>query len=70
MADFFQHGAIATLHRLADRSVDELEADILKFTRKRKLGLILPALYSELESDALANIVHELKDVPYLSEIV
>ena len=70
MADFYQHGAIATLHRLSDRSVDELEADILQFSEKRKLGLILPALYSELESDALANIVRELKDVPYLSEIV
>ena len=70
MADFFQHGSIATLHKLSDRSVADLEADILQFSDKRRLGLILPALYSELESDALANIINELKDVPYLSEIV
>ena len=70
MADFFQHGSIATLHKLTERSVTELEADILEFSGKRRLGLILPALFSELESDALENIIHELKEVPYLSEIV
>ncbi|MCB1733439.1 MAG: glycosyl transferase, partial [Halieaceae bacterium] len=34
------------------------------------MTLILPSLYSELETDALAHIVDELRHVPYLSEIV
>ncbi|MEO1400132.1 MAG: glycosyl transferase [Cyanobacteria bacterium J06635_1] len=70
MADLFQHGAIATLHNLTDRPTEDLEADLLKFSKHRRLGLMLPALFSELESDALKHIVEELQKVPYLSEIV
>lgn len=70
MADFFQHGAIATMHNLSKRSVEDLEADLLKFSQKRRLGLILPTLFSELESDALHHIVEELQQVSYLAEIV
>ncbi|MEM9162193.1 MAG: glycosyl transferase [Cyanobacteria bacterium P01_F01_bin.4] len=70
MADLFQHGAIATLHNLTDRPTEDLETDLLQFSKHRRLGLILPALFSELESDALKHIVEELQKVPYLSEIV
>lgn len=34
------------------------------------MGLIIPALYSELEGPALNHIVDELSQVPYLSEII
>ncbi|MEO0377386.1 MAG: glycosyl transferase [Cyanobacteria bacterium P01_A01_bin.17] len=70
MADLFQHGAIATLHNLTDRPTEALEADLLEFSKQRPLGLMLPALFSELESDALQHIVEELRQVPYLSEII
>ncbi|MEM9903607.1 MAG: glycosyl transferase [Cyanobacteria bacterium P01_D01_bin.44] len=70
MADLFQHGAIATLHNLTDRPIEDLETDLLKFSKHRRLGLMLPTLFSELESDALKHIVEELQKVPYLSEIV
>ncbi|MEM6352133.1 MAG: glycosyl transferase [Cyanobacteria bacterium P01_D01_bin.14] len=70
MADLFQHGAIATLHNLTQRPTSELEAELVEFSKQRRLGLILPALFSELESDALKQIVEELSQVPYLSEIV
>lgn len=70
MADLFQHGAIATFHNLTDRSTEDLEADLLEFSKSRPLGLILPALFSELESDALQHIVEELQHVPYLAEII
>ena len=70
MSDFFQNGTVTTFHNLTDRPVEDLEADLLKFSKKRPLGLILPSLFSELEGKALANIVEELKKVPYLSEIV
>lgn len=68
--DFYQNGIITTLHNLMDRSTEELEADLVKFAKKRPLGLILPSLYSELQLPALSNIVKELKQVPYLTEIV
>ncbi len=70
MADFYQNGIITTLHNLSDRPIDALEADLLRFSSKRAMALILPSLFSELQGAALPNIVSELQNVPYLSEIV
>ena len=70
MADFYQNGIITTLHNLTRHPVQELDAELLAFSKQRPLGLILPSLYSELEGEALPNIVNELAEVPYLSEIV
>jgi len=70
MSDFFQNGIITTLHNLADRPVTDLEAELVEFSSQRPMGLVLPCLYSELEHEALANIVRQLARVPYLSEIV
>lgn len=70
MADFYQNGIITTLHNLSDRSNEDLEKELMEFSKSRPMSLILPSLFSELEGDALPNIVGHLKDVPYLSEIV
>ncbi len=70
MADFHQNGIITTLHNLTDRSLEEMERELTGFSEKRPMALILPSLYSELQTPALPNIVKELKDVPYLSQIV
>jgi glucosyl-3-phosphoglycerate synthase len=70
MADFHQNGIITTLHNLSDRTVEDMEYELLHFSRFRPMGLILPSLFSELEGDALPNIVNHLKEVPYLSQIV
>ncbi|MCL1141549.1 glycosyltransferase family protein [Shewanella gaetbuli] len=70
MADFYQNGTVTTLHNLTRRTYDELEDDLMKFAKKRPLGLILPSLYSELEGEALNQIVDKLVDVPFLSQIV
>ena len=70
MADFYQNGTITTLHNLGERSTAELEQDLLQFSERRPLGLILPSLYSEIETPALPAIIQELKSVPYLSQIV
>ncbi|MGB7757317.1 MAG: glycosyl transferase [Salinisphaera sp.] len=70
MADFHQNGIITTLHRLNDRPIADLEAELAKYSRRRPMSLILPCLYSELEGDALPAIVEELAGVDYLSEII
>lgn len=70
MSDFFQNGEIVTLHRLTDRSLDFLESELEENARKRHLALVLPSLYSELESPSLPKIVDELKQVRYINEIV
>lgn len=70
MADFYQNGIVTTLHNLSSRSTEALEAELLRFSQKRPMALILPSLFSELEGPALTHIVDELVKVPYLSEIV
>lgn len=70
MADFHQNGMITTLHNIAKRPLEDLEAELNRFKKSRPMGLVLPSLYSELQTEALANIVEELKQVDYLSEIV
>lgn len=70
MSDFYQNGVITNFHNLTHRSVTSLEKELVRFSRKRKMGLILPSLFSELEGPALSNIVDELAQVPYLNEIV
>ena len=70
MGDFHQNGNIATLHNLSDRSVEDLERDLIEFSRHRPMGLVIPSLFSELATPALDTIVRELVRVPYLNEIV
>ncbi|QDT90380.1 glycosyltransferase family protein [Gimesia algae] len=70
MGDFYQNGIITTLHNLSSRSIDEMEAELLQFSKIRPMSLVLPCLYSELEGPALDKIVTELAKVRYLNEIV
>ncbi|MDN2663260.1 glycosyl transferase [Psychromonas sp. 14N.309.X.WAT.B.A12] len=70
MADFYQNGIVTTMHNLRQRSNENLEAELQKFSSARPMGLILPSLFSELEGDAFPDIVDHLCEVPYLSEIV
>lgn len=70
MGDFHQNGIITILHNLSRRPVERLEAELEQFSKKRNLGLILPSLYSELQTDALEGIVTKLQEVRYLNQIV
>jgi glucosyl-3-phosphoglycerate synthase len=70
VGDFHQSGTITTLHNLTRRPLEELEAELVEYSKVNPIGLVLPSLYSELEKPALEKIVQELRQVPYLSEIV
>jgi glucosyl-3-phosphoglycerate synthase len=70
MGDFHQNGVITPLHNLSNRSVDEMEKELLDFSKTRPMALILPSLYSELQGDALPAIIDQLKEVPYLNQII
>ncbi|MEJ8560046.1 glycosyl transferase [Yoonia sp. GPGPB17] len=70
MADFHQNGNITTLHNLRTRVVAEMEAELNAFAATRKISLILPCLYSELEGDAMPHILTELAKVNYLHRII
>ena len=70
MADFFQTGAVATLHRLGKPDVPRLERELEAFTEETPIALVLPCHVRELGSPALRGIVRELKNVRYLKQIV
>ncbi len=70
MSDFFQTGAIATLHRLGTPDVARLERELTEFAREMPIALILPCHVRELGTKALRLIVRELKAVPYLRQVV
>jgi glucosyl-3-phosphoglycerate synthase len=70
MSDFFQTGAIATLHRLGPSNVAALERDLESFSDETPIALVLPCHIRELGSRALRLIVRELKSVRYLKQIV
>ncbi len=70
MSDFFQNGVVTTLHNLTNRSVEDLESDLVRFSERRPMSLVLPSLFSELEGPALSGILDHLAKVPYLNEIV
>jgi len=70
MVDFHQNGNIATLHNLRTRSLSEMTYELETFAQSRKMSLILPCLYSELETDAMPNILAELSKVTYLHRII
>ncbi|MEM7596134.1 MAG: glycosyl transferase [Pseudomonadota bacterium] len=70
MADFHQNGNIATLHNLRTRDLDDLTYELVAFSETRKITLVLPCLFSELEGPALERIVDELAKVPYLHRII
>lgn len=70
MADFFQNGHIATLHNLRSAAPETLEREVEQFANDRKITLILPSLFSELEGEALPNILSELSKAKFINHIV
>jgi len=49
MGDFYQNGIITNFHNLTDRPVEDLEKELVGFSRSRPMSLVLPSLYSEAE---------------------
>ncbi len=70
MADFYQTGMVATLHRLKQNGTARLEKGLNEISRRRGIALVLPALYREFESPAMKRITEELVQVNYLRRIV
>ncbi|MCB1483012.1 MAG: glycosyl transferase, partial [Rhodobiaceae bacterium] len=50
--------------------MEELVYELETFSQTRKISLILPSLYSELEGPALSDIIGELSQVTYLHRII
>jgi len=70
MADFYQTGVVATLHRLSPDGLHRIEGELEEFSRTTPIGLVLPALYSEFQTAAMKGIIDELAKVRYLNRVV
>lgn len=70
MSDFFQTGAIATLHRLGQTDLNRLERELNDFSAHSRIALVLPCHVSEVGTPALQLILSELHNVTYLNEII
>jgi len=70
MADFHQTGVITTFHRLKTMDLDRIEQELIEFSRHRPIALVLPITPAELGSPAIQGIMKNLREIPYLNEIV
>ncbi|HEX9019661.1 MAG TPA: glycosyl transferase [Nitrospirota bacterium] len=70
MSDFYQSGIITTLHTLGNPSLERLETELREHAKVRPIALVLPALYTEFEGNAMPRIVEELAKVKYLQQVV
>src|ERR1051325_3252524 len=70
MSDFFQTGALATLHWLGPPDARRLEEDLLKCAETTPFALVLPCHAKELGTKALRRVARELSQVRYLKQII
>lgn len=70
MSDFYQSRVISTFHQLGPPNLARLEKELEHLAVGRHLALVLPALFSEFEGEALPNIIEQLKGATYLRDIV
>ena len=76
MTDFHQEGLITTLHALyrafdVDTYLANLEEKLEEYARHSRISLLLPSLYSEIQTPAvLDRILDEIGKVRYLHSVV
>lgn len=70
MADFYQHAQLPTLHHLATPDATERDRELAELTARRPVALLLPALFAETRRPALPAILHQVAQVPYISDVV
>jgi len=70
MSDFQQRGPITTLPRLVNQDTARRERAVAACSTTTPVGLLIPTLIGELDQPALAVMVRELAQVPYLDTVV
>ena len=70
MADFFQHGLIATIHDLGTIQRDRLERMLERFVVNCPVGLVLPVTSGDMRAEPFTRIMEELSHVRYVQDIV
>ena len=70
MGDFYQHGYIATLHRLGKPSLEALEQKLMRSVNRRPIALLVPVTLEDSRRVTFGNILKVVSKVPYLRYIV
>jgi glucosyl-3-phosphoglycerate synthase len=70
MSDFFQTGAIATLHRLGQPKLEQLEKELENYSLETPMALVLPCHIQEMGTTALNGILGVLNKVTYIKQII
>ena len=70
MADIYQSRLVTTLNRLGTLNTERLLSELELYAMVNPIALVLPALYSDVESKAMVGIVEELKGAKFVKEIV
>jgi len=70
MADFYQTGVVATLHRLGESRPEVLEQQLERHAEHQPIALVLPALYAEFEKPSMERILAELSQVRYIRQVI
>ena len=70
MSDFYQSGAITTLHILGSRGYGRIEEELNEISKEVKTTLIIPALYSDFILPPMKNILEILDTISYLNRII
>ena len=75
MGSFYQNGIVANLHDFSygtssEGNYKKLENDLIKFSKKNPMELILPCLFSEISGKALPKIINEINKTQFLNHIV
>ena len=68
MADFHQN-VVPTFTRLEGEDLARMEKSILRAARRAPIGIIIPALFRDLSSPAMQNIIQELASITFISKI-
>lgn len=65
MADF-QQNVVPTFTRLVDEDLAKMEKSIVRAARRAPIGVIIPALFKDLSSPAMQNIITQLAGMNFL----
>jgi len=68
LADLYQN-IVPTFTRLDNEDLVQMEQSLLRAAARLPIGIIIPALFKDISSEAMQNIIHELSSMEFISKI-
>ena len=70
MADFYQHAHLPTLQHLSGGQDELRQEEVTSWARRRRVALILPALFEDCRRAALPRMLEAIRELPFVGEVV